>query len=161
MSDIAGTPQGVPPTAPGDPSRVQAAHEAYAFACMKCSHSWEQEYEIEHHVDGAGKSFVTYLSNGQRVPSPLTRPTCANCGGHVVRIMRQGQVSSVFAGPGQQIPAAGPFMAPEMVPVPTAVPVPPRVAVPREEEPSDGQRPSQEHHRHLPSLRHMFHRKQN
>ncbi|MFC8229992.1 hypothetical protein [Streptomyces sp. NPDC057287] len=70
-------------------------HEAYAFACMRCGHGWEQAYEIEHHVDGTGKAFVVYKADGQRVPSPLSTPTCTNCGGHVVRIMRSGRVSSV------------------------------------------------------------------
>ncbi|MFD9907963.1 hypothetical protein [Streptomyces sp. NPDC059063] len=74
---------------------VNVAHESYAFACMRCGHGWEQSYEIEHHVDAKGQEFVTYWAGGQRVPSPLTRPTCLNCGGHVVRIMRAGQVSSV------------------------------------------------------------------
>ncbi|MFD9861806.1 hypothetical protein [Streptomyces alboflavus] len=74
---------------------VNVVHESYAFACMRCGHGWEQSYEIEHHVDGKGQEFVMYVANGQRVPSPLTRPTCLNCGGHVVRIMRAGQVSSV------------------------------------------------------------------
>ncbi|MFF3289050.1 hypothetical protein [Streptomyces sp. NPDC003023] len=70
-------------------------HEAYSFACMRCGHGWEQSYEIEHHVDPAGQEFVVYTSDGQRVPSPLSSPTCLNCGGHVVRIMREGRVSSV------------------------------------------------------------------
>ncbi|WJV48195.1 hypothetical protein [Streptomyces flavofungini] len=74
---------------------ANVVHESYAFACMRCGHGWEQSYEIEHHVDGKGQEFVMYLANGRRVPSPLTRPTCLNCGGHVVRIMRAGQVSSV------------------------------------------------------------------
>ncbi|MEU6767191.1 hypothetical protein ABZ916_32400 [Streptomyces sp. NPDC046853] len=63
---------------------------------MRCGHGWEQSYEIEHHVDGEGKEFVMYRADGLHVPSPLTRPTCLNCGGHVVRIMRAGQVSSVL-----------------------------------------------------------------
>ncbi|MEU3656937.1 hypothetical protein AB0E67_29840 [Streptomyces sp. NPDC032161] len=70
-------------------------HEAYAFACMRCGYGWEQSYEIEHHVDGSGKPFIIYKADGERVPSPLSRPTCANCGGHVVRIMRAGRVSTV------------------------------------------------------------------
>uniref|UniRef100_A0AAU3GY46 C2H2-type domain-containing protein n=1 Tax=Streptomyces sp. NBC_01401 TaxID=2903854 RepID=A0AAU3GY46_9ACTN len=70
-------------------------HEAYAFACMRCGHGWEQAYEISHHVDNHGNPFVVYTADGQRVPSPLSTPTCANCGGHVVRIMRAGRVSSV------------------------------------------------------------------
>ncbi|MFF0445621.1 hypothetical protein ACFYT4_04220 [Streptomyces sp. NPDC004609] len=75
------------------------AHEAYAFACMRCGHGWEQSYEIEHHVDPtdpARHEYVVYKTGGVRVPSPLSSPTCANCGGHVVRIMRAGQVSSVL-----------------------------------------------------------------
>jgi hypothetical protein len=70
-------------------------HEAYAFACMRCGFGWEQAYEIEHRVDGAGNAYVVYKADGERVPSPLSTPTCANCGGHVVRIMRAGRVSTV------------------------------------------------------------------
>ncbi|MEU0130076.1 hypothetical protein [Streptomyces sp. NPDC006289] len=70
-------------------------HEAYAFACMRCGHGWEQAYEIEHHVDGSGNAFVVYKADGLRVPSPLSTPTCTKCGGHVVRIMRAGRVSTV------------------------------------------------------------------
>ena len=61
MSEITGTPR---------------VHEAYAFACMRCGHGWEQEYEIEHHMDGAGQEYVVYKANGLRVPSPLS-PSCA------------------------------------------------------------------------------------
>ncbi|MFB7208223.1 hypothetical protein [Streptomyces sp. NPDC056255] len=71
------------------------AHEAYAFACMRCGHGWEQAYEIEHHVDGSNNAFVIYKADGERVPSPLSRPSCANCDGHLVRIMRSGRVSTV------------------------------------------------------------------
>ncbi|MFE0173714.1 hypothetical protein ACFWZ2_15465 [Streptomyces sp. NPDC059002] len=76
---------------------INVVHESYAFACMRCGHGWEQSYEIEHHIDAKGQEFVMYLADGQHVPSPLTRPTCLNCGGHVVRIMRAGQVSSVLS----------------------------------------------------------------
>ncbi|MET9534266.1 MULTISPECIES: hypothetical protein [unclassified Streptomyces] len=71
------------------------AHEAYSFACMRCGHGWEQAYEIEHHVGASGENFVVYRADGDRVPSPLSNPSCVNCGGHVVRIMRSGRVSSV------------------------------------------------------------------
>ncbi|MEV8532767.1 hypothetical protein [Streptomyces sp. NPDC051211] len=63
---------------------------------MRCAYSWEQSYEIEHHTDGRGEPFIVYTVDGERVPSPLSNPTCHNCGGHVVRIMREGQVSSVL-----------------------------------------------------------------
>ncbi|MFH9608138.1 hypothetical protein [Streptomyces sp. NPDC017448] len=96
-------------------------HEAYAFACMKCGYGWEQSYEIEHRVDHHGHAFVVYTADGERVPSPLSTPTCANCGGHVVRIMRAGRVAGVqellrtqrtpraakAAGKGRAGPAAG------------------------------------------------------
>ncbi|GGV52835.1 hypothetical protein GCM10010277_49900 [Streptomyces longisporoflavus] len=75
---------------------ADTVHESYAFACMRCGHGWEQSYEIEHHTDGEGKEFVMYRADGLHVPSPLSRPTCLNCDGHVVRIMRAGQVSSVL-----------------------------------------------------------------
>ncbi|MEU6309835.1 hypothetical protein [Streptomyces sp. NPDC047014] len=63
---------------------------------MKCGYGWEQAYEIEHHVDAKGEPFIMYKADGERVPSPLSNPTCLNCGGHIVRIMRAGQVSSVL-----------------------------------------------------------------
>lgn len=71
--------------------------EAYAFACLNCGHGWEQSYEIAHRNDASGRTSVTYLVDGAKVPSPLTRPTCGNCEGHLVRIMRAGQVSGVAA----------------------------------------------------------------
>ncbi|KIZ18995.1 hypothetical protein [Streptomyces natalensis] len=97
MSDIAKTtstanPRGV---SPFPRSAEPAAHEAYAFACMRCGHGWEQAYEIEHHVDAKGELHVVYYADGERVPSPLTRPLCVSCGSNVVRIMRSGQVSMV------------------------------------------------------------------
>ncbi|MFE2377898.1 hypothetical protein [Streptomyces sp. NPDC059398] len=90
------------------------AHEAYSFACMRCGHGWEQSYEIEHHVGASGENFVVYRADGERVPSPLSNPSCLNCGGHVVRIMRSGRVSSVqnlLHYPDTVTPPAGPFGA--------------------------------------------------
>ncbi|MEV0265056.1 hypothetical protein AB0I49_27460 [Streptomyces sp. NPDC050617] len=114
MSEIAGTSSGVHPIAHPRRASDQNAHEAYAFACMKCGHGWEQSYEIEHHVDTHGRAFVVYYADGARVPSPLTTPTCANCGAHVVRIMRSGRVSMVtealhsppHAAPGASVASA-------------------------------------------------------
>jgi hypothetical protein len=94
---------------------IPVVHESYSFACMRCGHGWEQSYEIEHHTDAGGHEFVQYVANGRIVPSPLSRPTCQNCDGHVVRIMRAGQVSSVLSAAGQgprQAPPAGPVEAP-------------------------------------------------
>ncbi|MFH8403596.1 hypothetical protein ACH4FX_02315 [Streptomyces sp. NPDC018019] len=108
MSDIARTP-GITTGAHPIPRTDPPAHEAYAFACMRCGHGWEQSYEIRHHVDADGRAHCVYYADGERVPSPLTRPTCLNCGGNVVRIMRAGQVSMVsraLAGLYEQ-PSAG------------------------------------------------------
>jgi hypothetical protein len=99
MSDTIGSGSTVGGSVPAG-SPVSSAHnvtEAYAFACMHCGHGWEQAYEIEHHTDLAGHAFVTYLADGAQVPSPLTRPSCRNCDGHLVRIMRSGQVSDAIA----------------------------------------------------------------
>ncbi|QKV92919.1 hypothetical protein HUT19_15095 [Streptomyces sp. NA02950] len=99
MSDFAGTPNGAPTARlPIGPAVGEVAHEAYAFACMKCGHGWERSYDIEHHVDGEGRPFVVYFTDGTRVRSPLTSPDCVNCGAHLVRIMRAGQVSSALEG---------------------------------------------------------------
>lgn len=105
MSETAGNSSGVQPEAvthtvtesrAATPSTArETAHEAYAFACMRCGHGWEQSYDIEHHLDAEGRPFVVYFADGQRVASPLTRPTCEACGAHVVRIMRPGRVSQV------------------------------------------------------------------
>ncbi|MER7726463.1 hypothetical protein [Streptomyces sp. NPDC096323] len=140
MSDIAAT----------------TVHEAYAFACMRCGYGWEQAYEIEHHVDASNHAFVVYKADGERVPSPLSTPTCTNCGGHVVRIMRAGRVSTVQQllqnqgqgygrGSQDQVQApAGPL---------------------RPVEPPQGERvaataaPTSGHHWHLSDLLHPFHRR--
>lgn len=127
MSDIAAT----------------TVHEAYAFACMRCGYGWEQAYEIEHHVDASGKAFVVYKADGERVPSPLSTPTCVNCGGHVVRIMRAGRVSTVQQLLRQQSHPKKAVEAVEEEPVPAAVLAP-------------GGTP---HHWQLSDLLHPFHRR--
>lgn len=91
MSDTFGTPPG---TGTGSAASAGTVHEAYSFACMNCGHGWEQSYEIAHHTDEHGHTSCVYYAGSQRVPSPLTRPSCGNCGGHLVRIMRSGRVSA-------------------------------------------------------------------
>jgi hypothetical protein len=149
------------------------AHEAYAFACMRCGHGWEQAYEIEHHVDVSGRPFVVYKADGKRVPSPLSMPTCGNCGGHVVRIMRPGRVSGVQqllaasqlrtatgsssagkrAAESPRVPAAASAVesTTQGATSSTAGSAPP---------PGSGATPAGEpHHWHLSDLLHPFHRK--
>jgi hypothetical protein len=117
---------------------IPVVHESYSFACMRCGHAWEQSYEIEHHTDAEGHEFVQYVANGRLVPSPLSRPACQNCDGHVVRIMRAGQVSSVLsAARTHPAPPAGPVEAP--------------VAA--------AERPTDQHHWHLSDLLHPFQRR--
>ncbi|MFI0262870.1 hypothetical protein ACH4OW_27980 [Streptomyces sp. NPDC017056] len=152
MSDIARTPgttTGAHPTTQADPP----AHEAYAFACMRCGHGWEQSYEIRHHVDADGRTSCVYYADGERVPSPLTRPTCLNCGANVVRIMRAGQVSMVSkaiaslhqqpsAGAAEAIAGAGAGTVPQQAQEPVG---------------RDGDGAGRErHHWHLSDLLHPF-----
>ncbi|WP_328748069.1 hypothetical protein OHT57_21385 [Streptomyces sp. NBC_00285] len=122
----------------GHPGATAVVNESYSFACMRCGHGWEQSYEIEHHIDGGGREFVQYMVSGQIVPSPLSRPTCANCDNHVVRIMRPGRVASARDAAHRQhrTPPAGP------VEVPVA---------------ADGS--VDQHHWHLSDLLHVFQRK--
>jgi hypothetical protein len=147
MSEIAGTSSGVRPIATRPPVPEQGtpetAHESYSFACMRCGHGWEQSYDIEHFVDADGKPFVVYYANGQRVPSPLTQPTCDNCGEHVVRIMRSGRVSA----------AAGMLHQPASSrSVPTVGQAPAPVAEESGEEPEAAEK----NHWHLSDLLHPF-----
>ncbi|MDX3309815.1 hypothetical protein P1S61_12065 [Streptomyces sp. ME08-AFT2] len=117
-------------------------NESYSFACMRCGHGWEQSYEIEHHTDADGHEFVLYVADGRVVPSPLSRPTCQNCDGHLVRIMRAGQVSSVLSAARQRTaPPAGPVQAP----------------VTAAEGQAEGAQEGQpQHHWHLSDLLHPF-----
>lgn len=117
MSDTIGS--GPKPRAAADPG-ANVVHEAYSFACMNCGHGWEQAYEIEHHVDTFGRTYVTYLADGTQVPSPLTHPTCGNCDGHRVRIMCAGQVAGVAAARPSSRRAAAP--APQAAGGPAATP---------------------------------------
>ncbi|MFI6350603.1 hypothetical protein [Streptomyces sp. NPDC050560] len=130
MSDITGTGHRETATA--------IVHESYSFACMRCGHGWEQSYEIEHHVDAEGKEFVAYYADGFHVPSPLTEPSCHNCGGHVVRIMRPGRVSSArhpMSRPGAHAGLA-PQSAPQAGPItPTAL-IAPTTTTPAESAPA-------------------------
>lgn len=112
MSDTSDAGPGTPRTPLGFPVTEQTTHEAYSFACMHCGHGWEQEYEIEHHVDAEGQPYVVYRADGRPVPSPLTHPTCANCGHTVIRIMRSGRVSTARGGWLSDVPAAGPLVVP-------------------------------------------------
>jgi hypothetical protein len=142
MSEIAGQtgPRG---------TATAVVHESYSFACMRCGHGWEQSYEIEHHTDADGHEFVMYVCGGQVVPSPLSRPACRNCDGHVVRIMRAGQVSAVRDAVARaRAPQAGPVEAPKAP----------------EEAPADGATgaagaAAEHHHWHLSDLLHPFQRK--
>ncbi|MFE0103629.1 hypothetical protein [Streptomyces sp. NPDC059009] len=76
---------------------AQTVHEAYAFTCLSCGHSWEQRYDIRHYRDGAGIHRVQCTANGEPIASPLTRPVCKKCEGTVVRILRAGTVASAHA----------------------------------------------------------------
>ncbi|OKK11174.1 hypothetical protein AMK09_31675 [Streptomyces sp. CB02488] len=135
-------------------------HEAYAFACMRCGHGWEQAYEIEHHVDASNNAFVVYKADGQRVPSPLSTPTCANCGGHVVRIMRSGRVSTVQQLMRNSLPVdSNPVGLPAGAPAGSPTDVTADARGRKAEAVAATAVPGGEHHWHLADLLHPFHRK--
>ncbi|WP_371629460.1 hypothetical protein OG892_15625 [Streptomyces sp. NBC_00341] len=135
-------------------------HEAYAFACMRCGHGWEQAYEIEHHVDASNSAFVVYKADGQRVPSPLSTPTCANCGGHVVRIMRSGRVSTVQQLMRNSLPVdSNPVGTPAGAPAGSPADVTADARGRKAEAVAATAVPGGEHHWHLADLLHPFHRK--
>ncbi|WP_129308693.1 hypothetical protein [Streptomyces sp. L2] len=140
MSEIAGQ-TGLSGTA------TAVVHESYSFACMRCGHGWEQSYAIEHHTDVDGHQYVTYVADGRVVPSPLTRPTCQNCDGHEVRIMRPGRVSSVRSAEEQYQ---------HHVPEPV-LPEKPEGTRLREAPESRRARDGEQHHWHLSDLLHLFH----
>ncbi|GAA1131264.1 MULTISPECIES: hypothetical protein [Streptomyces violaceusniger group] len=154
MSDIAGTSSGAHPIAAHTPSEQsgEVAHEAYAFACMKCGHGWERSYDIEHHVDGEGRAFVVYFTGGRRVPSPLTSPDCVNCGAHLVRIMRSGQVSSVLESARRGRPHTTRDREDG-----TGAPDTEADAAPDHAPENEGPARRRGHHWHLPNLLHPFH----
>ncbi|MGW1760906.1 hypothetical protein [Streptomyces mirabilis] len=134
MSEIAGQT--------GNRSAATAVvNESYSFACMRCGHGWEQSFEIEHHRDAEGGEFVMYVADGHVVPSPLSRPSCQNCDGHVVRIMRAGQVSSVQNSMHQH----------------THRPVPAHPEQAHDEAVDQPAVPREPHHWHLSDLLHPFH----
>ncbi|WP_037676994.1 hypothetical protein [Streptomyces griseus] len=124
-------------------SETAVVHESYSFVCMRCGHGWEQSYEIEHHVDAEGHEFVTYVADGHIVPSPLSRPACRNCDGHVVRIMRAGQVSSALSAARRQQPVPR-----------QGAPAADTAAPDHPQDEAAGQ-----HHWHLSDLLHPFQRK--
>ncbi|EFG65162.1 hypothetical protein [Streptomyces sp. SPB074] len=93
-SGTAATTSGAAGATGGSAGAAGTVQESYSFACMRCGHGWEQAYEIERHSGQDGHPYVVYLAGGERVPSPLSSPSCLNCGGGVVRIMRAGRVTS-------------------------------------------------------------------
>ncbi|MEV7143646.1 hypothetical protein [Streptomyces tauricus] len=168
MSEIAGQPgriTGGPAHRADAVTATDTVHESYSFACMRCGHGWEQSYEIEHHVDAEGAEFVTYVADGLVVPSPLSRPKCVNCDGHILRIMRAGQVSS--AQNSMRRASAVPPMkrAPAAAKVPAATAAATVAALPADAAQSPGAAqlpeaaamPKAAHHWHFSDLLHPFH----
>ncbi|WP_062216512.1 hypothetical protein [Streptomyces sp. NBRC 109706] len=85
-------------------SERATTRESYAFACLSCGYSWEQRFEVELRTGPEGERLVRYLVGGRPVPSPLTHPSCPNCGGHRVRVLPAGTVDAVRRGPGSGAP---------------------------------------------------------
>jgi hypothetical protein len=83
-------------------------HEAYSFVCLSCGHGWERAYEIHHVTDLHGNQVCHYYHDGERVPSPFTRPRCEQCEGNRLRILRAGRVASATPPTGASAPISGP-----------------------------------------------------
>ncbi|MFJ9664552.1 hypothetical protein ACIRPP_08005 [Streptomyces sp. NPDC101219] len=109
MTEISGQPQGLRAGA------TAVVNESYSFVCLRCGFGWEQAYEIEHHTRADGGDLLVYVADGAVVPSPLNRPVCGNCDGHLVRIMRSGRVASARGAADREhrVPAAGPVEVPQ------------------------------------------------
>ncbi|MFE7210034.1 hypothetical protein ACFY0A_04690 [Streptomyces sp. NPDC001698] len=133
---------------------MAVVNESYSFACMRCGHGWEQSYEIEHYTDGDGVECVRYVADGRVVPSPLSRPRCQNCDGHVVRIMMAGRVSSAQSHLHPHEERGHHPAAPVANRVETSPPG--EEAVDRAQDTHTGHG---DHHWHLSDLLHPFHRK--
>jgi hypothetical protein len=82
-------------------------HEAYAFVCMSCGRGWERVYEIHHATDLHGDRLYLYYSEGTRVPSPFTAPTCEHCDGTRLRILPAGRVASMTPPPTPRVDKVG------------------------------------------------------
>ncbi|TJZ49710.1 hypothetical protein FCH28_24955 [Streptomyces piniterrae] len=72
----------------------ESVHEAYAFVCLHCGHGWEEDYEIRHSVDLAGRRRSDYFVGGLPVASPLSRASCPSCRRGPIRILRSGRVTA-------------------------------------------------------------------
>ncbi|MDQ1036784.1 hypothetical protein QFZ75_003200 [Streptomyces sp. V3I8] len=159
MSEITGQSRRTGQIPGGPEPRTAAAdtvHESYSFACMRCGHGWEQSYEIEHHFDAEGTQFVTYVADGLVVPSPLSRPSCVNCDGNLLRIMRAGQVSSA-QNPMRRTLSVPPMKRAAAIAAPDAAP---DAAQSPETALRPDAAPRVHHHWHLSDLLHPFqHRK--
>ncbi|NEC25539.1 hypothetical protein G3I20_02865 [Streptomyces sp. SID8111] len=109
MTESSGQPQGLRAGA------TAVVNESYSFVCMRCGFGWEQSYEIEHHTRADGGDLLVYVADGAVVPSPLNRPVCGNCDGHLVRIMRPGRVASARGAADREhpVPATGPVEVPQ------------------------------------------------
>lgn len=131
MSETIGSPLSGSATRNGAPSvvgltarpaaAVETVREAYSFACLSCGYGWEQAYDIEHHKTRDGQIVIEYHANGVRVPSPLLKPTCPGCGGHTVRIMREGRVATA-----EHSSHTAPGYSPHAEPADSATPRAPR-----------------------------------
>lgn len=62
--------------------------EVYGFTCLRCTHTWQEEYEVRHGRDGTGEEFIAYRINGTPVSAPASR-CCPVCGGYRIRLTPQ------------------------------------------------------------------------
>ena len=68
---------------------VDVTQEIYGFDCPRCSHAWEEEYEIRRCLDCEGAEMVTCLHHGVPVEAPWSGMVCPACGALAPRLAPQ------------------------------------------------------------------------
>jgi hypothetical protein len=66
---------------------ITTSHETYHFFCRRCSHAWEQAYDIRRWTDNQGQERVACTIAGAPVTAPWGEVSCPSCGGFQVSLV--------------------------------------------------------------------------
>lgn len=80
-----------------------STHESWAFECLNCATTWDEELEVRHCGDGHGHEGVVYERGGQPCTTPWTDRSCRACGSQNVKALsavrgRQAEVPKARGG---------------------------------------------------------------
>ncbi|MGP4026687.1 hypothetical protein [Actinomadura sp. 3N407] len=56
-----------------------SSHETWAFECLNCSTTWDEELEVRHCGDGHGHEAVIYERGGHPCMTPWMDRCCPTC----------------------------------------------------------------------------------